>query len=107
MRGRVVSREGSLTMQAFMAGLVGGIGKGFSVNSQGYLNGATTIVNGRREKLSAGEIAQSGMGEGVSSAGDRLSQYLIERAEQYQPVIEMPTGIEVEIVFLDGVFIRN
>ena len=27
--------------------------------------------------------------------------------EQYQPVIEMPTGINVEIVFLEGVFIQN
>jgi len=36
-----------------------------------------------------------------------VSKYLIERAEQYQPVVEMPTGIEVEIVFLDGVFVRN
>ena len=32
---------------------------------------------------------------------------LIERAEQYQPVVEMPTGIDVEIVFLEGVFIQN
>src|SRR3546814_19674672 len=30
VRGRVVSSDGSLTMQAFFAGLVGGIGRGFS-----------------------------------------------------------------------------
>lgn len=107
VRGRVVSREGNLTAQAFLAGLVGGIGKGFSVNTQSYLGGAATLVNGQRAKLSPGEIAQGGLGEGVSAAGERLSQYLIERAEQYQPVIEMPTGIEVEIVFLEGTFIRN
>ena len=107
VRGRVVSREGSLTAQAFLAGLVGGIGKGFSVNTQSFLGGGATVVNGNRQKLSAGDIAQGGLGEGVSQAGDRLSQYLIERAEQYQPVIEMPTGIDVEIVFLEGTFIRN
>src|SRR3546814_8993063 len=37
VRGRVVSREGSLTMQAFFAGLVGGIGRGFSANSNSFL----------------------------------------------------------------------
>ena len=47
------------------------------------------------------------MGQGVSEAGDMVSKYLIERAEQYQPVVEMPTGIDVEIVFLEGVFIQN
>ena len=107
VRGRVVSREGSLTMQAFFAGLVGGVGRGFSANTNSTLTGTTTIVNGQRQKLSAGEIAQGGLGEGVAQAGDMLSQYLIERAEQYQPVIEMPTGVEVEIVFLEGVQIRN
>ena len=40
-------------------------------------------------------------------AADTVSRYLIERAEQYQPVVEMPTGIDVEIVFLDGVYVRN
>src|SRR3546814_2416556 len=79
-------------MQAFFAGLVGGIGRGFSANSSSFLSGATTIVDGKREKLSTGDIAKGGIGEGVSQAGDMLSQYLIERAEQYQPVIEMPTG---------------
>jgi conjugal transfer pilus assembly protein TraB len=64
-------------------------------------------VNGQRPKLSPGDILQGGVGEGVSSAADTVSKYLIERAEQYQPVIEMPTGIDVEIVFLDGAFVRN
>ncbi len=43
----------------------------------------------------------------VAQSGDMVSKYLIERAEQYQPVIEMPTGIDVEIVFLEGVYVRN
>ncbi len=47
------------------------------------------------------------MGEGVATSADMVSKYLIERAEQYQPVIEMPTGIDVEIVFLEGVFISG
>jgi conjugal transfer pilus assembly protein TraB len=107
VRGRVVSREGSLATQAFMAGLVGGIGRGFSANANSYFTAPTTVVNGQREKISTGDIMKGGLGEGVSAAGDKVSQYLIERAEQYQPVIEMPTGIDVEIVFLEGVFIRN
>ena len=36
-----------------------------------------------------------------------FAELVIERAEQYQPVVEMPTGIDVEIVFLDGVYVRN
>ena len=107
VRGRVVSREGGLVTQAFLAGLAGGFGRGFSANTDSVLQGSNVTVNGKRDKLGLGEIAQGGLGEGVSTAADTVSKYLIERAEQYQPVIEMPTGIDVEIVFLDGAYVRN
>jgi conjugal transfer pilus assembly protein TraB len=57
--------------------------------------------------LSATDIVAGGLGQGAGEAADTVSRYLIERAEQYQPVVEMPTGIAVEIVFLDGVYVRN
>ncbi|WP_257558479.1 TrbI/VirB10 family protein [Sphingobium sp. CFD-2] len=107
VRGRVVSREGSLVTQAFMAGLVGGFGRGFSANANSVFQGTNISTGGKRDKLSTSEILEGGLGEGVAQTGDMVSKYLIERAEQYQPVIEMPTGIDVEIVFLEGVYVRN
>lgn len=107
VRGRVVSREGSLVTQAFIAGLAGGFGRGFSANANSVFQGTNITTNGKREKLSTGEILEGGFGEGMAQTGDMVSKYLIERAEQYQPVIEMPTGIDVEIVFLEGVYVRN
>ncbi len=107
VRGRVVSREGSLVSQALLAGIVGGFGRGFSANSSSLFSGITTGVDGKRQQLSGGDIVQGGLGQGVADASDTVSKYLIERAEQYQPVVEMPTGIDVEIVFLDGVYVRN
>ena len=107
VRGRVVSREGSLVGQALLAGIAEGFGKGFSANSQALLSGTNISVDGERDKLNTKDILQGGFGNGVATGGEMVSKYLIERAEQYQPVIEMPTGIDVEIVFLDGVFINN
>lgn len=107
VRGRVVSREGSLVTQAFLAGLAGGFGRGFSANANSVFQGTNISTDGKRDKLSTGDILEGGFGEGVAQSGDMVSKYLIERAEQYQPVIEMPTGIDVEIVFLEGVYVRN
>ncbi|UXC92177.1 TraB/VirB10 family protein [Sphingobium sp. RSMS] len=107
VRGRVVSREGSLVSQALLAGIVGGFGRGFSANANSVFSGVTTNPDGSRSKLSAGDILGGGLGQGAADAADTVSKYLIERAEQYQPVVEMPTGIDVEIVFLDGVYVRN
>lgn len=106
VRGRVVSREGNLVSQALLAGIVGGFGRGFSANANGIFAGQLG-AGGQRPSLSATDIVAGGLGQGAGEAADTVSQYLIERAEQYQPVVEMPTGIAVEIVFLDGVYVRN
>ena len=106
VRGRVVSREGSLVSQALLAGIVGGFGRGFSANANGIFAGQVGS-DGKREALSPTDILAGGFGQGAGEAADTVSKYLIERAEQYQPVVEMPTGIEVEIVFLDGVHVRS
>ena len=107
VRGRVVSREGNLVTQALLAGIIGGFGRGFSANANSVFANQRTTANGTPAKLSAGDIFGGGLGQGAGEAADTVSKYLIERAEQYQPVVEMPTGIDVEIVFLDGVFVRN
>ena len=107
VRGRIVSREGNLATQALLAGVIGGFGRGLSANANSVFSGANVGVGGKRDKLSAGDVLTGGLGEGAAEAADTVSKYLIERAEQYQPVVEMPTGIEVEIVFLDGVHVRN
>jgi conjugal transfer pilus assembly protein TraB len=90
-----------------LAGIAGGFGRGFSANANSALSGVNVGVGGQRDELSTGDIVKGGFGQGVGEAGDLVSKYLIERAEQYQPVIEMPTGIDVEIVFLDGVYVRT
>ena len=107
VRGRVVSREGSLVGQALLAGIAGGFGRGFAANTNAALTGVQIATNGKRQELGAGDIVKGGLGNGVAEAGDMVSKYLIERAEQYQPIIEMPTGINVEIVFLDGAYVRT
>lgn len=112
VRGNVVSREGDLVTKAFLAGIAGGFGRAFSANSQLALRPGSTVISGTEDgaaipQLTPQQILAGGMGEGLGTAGDMLGQYLIERAEQYQPVIEMPTGIEVHVVFLDGVYVRG
>ncbi|KUR75347.1 TrbI/VirB10 family protein [Novosphingobium sp. Fuku2-ISO-50] len=107
VRGRVVNRSGNLVGQAFIAGVLGGFGRGFATNSQAFLTSPTVNTSGQPTTLSPSSIVQGGLGQGVAQSADTVSKYLIERAEQYQPVVEMPTGLDVEVVFLDGVFIRN
>ena len=106
VRGTVVRREGDYASKAFVAGTFQGLGKAMERNVQNTLSGysgdegSSTIINTR--PLTSSEIGQASVGSGISGASGMLADYYIKRAEQYQPVIEMPTGIDVEIVFLTG-----
>ena len=106
VRGPVISREGQFTSRAMLAGALNGLGQGLSKNVQASQSGATTSITGAgalsAQELSPAQIATGSLGTGVSQAASMLADYYIKRAEQYQPVIEMPTGIQVELVFLSG-----
>ncbi len=111
VRGQVISREGQFTGRAMIAGALNGLGQALSTNIQRSQSGLNTDPSGvsgllAARELSPGQIASGSIGTGVSNASSMLADYYIKRAEQYQPVIEMPTGISVEIVFLSGFQVR-
>lgn len=104
IRGPVISREGDFVTKSFFAGLVGGIGNGVATKlatNNSFADGVLT------SEISSSDIAASGFADGLSNSADMLSEYLINRAEQYQPVISIPAGIAVELVFHTGVSLKE
>ncbi len=104
VRGNVVRREGAFIKQALLSSIVGGIGEGLSVNSERVFEPYGGTSN---RKLSTEEIVRGGVGKGVSGAADRIAEYLIQEAEEYDSVIELPTGVAVELVFVSGSVVRD
>ena len=99
IRGKVISREGDLVTKSFLAGVVGGIGNSAAQSLQ-----PTPSIFGNNQNPELKDIAGSGLGKGVGNASNRVESYLISRAEQYQPVISVPTT-DVELVFEEGVYL--
>lgn len=104
LRGRLVSKQGQMLANALRAGIVGGIGQGFSqsgasVSSSTFGTIATTSGNTR-------EQFEHGMGGGVGRALDRLAQYYIKLAEQTFPIIEIDAGRQIDVVITKGVRIE-
>ena len=100
VRGPVVSREGALVQKAFLAGLVSGAGQGAAQAFQPQAvatGGGAAVAN-----TGLADIGRAGLGAGASSAGSKVADYLIRRAEQYQPVIQLRSGTRVSVVFLEG-----
>ena len=101
VRGPVVSREEALVEKAFLAGLVSGLGEGVSgaFSPQAVATGAGTAAVAN---TGLGDIGRAGLGAGARTAGSKVADYLIRRAEQYQPVIQLQAGTRVTVVFIEG-----
>ena len=101
VRGPVVSREGALVQKAFLAGLVSGAGQSAA---QAFQPQAVATGGGNAAVANTGlmDIGRAGLGAGAASAGQKVADYLIRRAEQYQPVIQLRAGTRVSVVFLEG-----
>ena len=100
VRGPVVSREGALVEKAFLAGMVSGLGQGVSQAFQPQAVG--TAAGAAVANTGLGDIGRAGLGSGAASAGQKVADYMIRRAEQYQPVIQLRAGTRVTLVFLEG-----
>ncbi len=100
VRGPVVSREGDLVERAFLAGTVSGVGQGVA---QAFQPQAVATGSGAAVANSTlADIGRAGLGAGASGAGQKVSDYMIRRAEQYQPVVQLQAGTRVTLVFLEG-----
>ena len=102
IRGNVIERNGDKAAKAFMSGLFAGLGRGIQQRFQpatSIMGSAATI-----EQSNANVIA-TGLGSGAGAALDRLSQYYIQRMEQIQPVISIPQGLDIEVIFIKGTFV--
>lgn len=102
VRGRVVSREGGLVTNAGIAGALQGLSGAIS-GAGGSAAGADGTADLAGIAAAAGAAAAAG---GVQEAATTLSEYYINRAEQYQPVISLNGGTPVELVFLEGVSLQ-
>ncbi|MDP7152506.1 MAG: TrbI/VirB10 family protein [Paracoccaceae bacterium] len=99
VRGRVVSREGALVTNAAIAGALNGLAS--AADTASASGGETTSIEDIAR--TAGIAAGTG---GVQSAANTLSEYYINRAEQYQPVISLNGGTKVELVFMEGISLQ-
>lgn len=100
IRGEIISREGDLVLKSFLSGAIGGIGGGVSQNMQPKFKLKSGEMVGERQGLK--DIFAGGIGGGVGTSSEKLSDYFITKAEQYQPVISIDEGITVDVVFQEG-----
>jgi len=104
IRGSVVSMSEKHLKNAFM----GGVLSGFSNTAKGQ-NGLDITALGAisTKKKGMKDMAQDGLLGGTSSAAEKLADYHIKLAENISPVILVPGGTKVDVVFTKSVEIGS
>lgn len=98
MRGNVIIRDGEVLKRGFLGGLFSGLGKATTQSL------ATTSISplGATNTIQGKDVFKSAASEGVGDAFELMARYNIQRAEQYQPIIQISAGRIVDVVFHSG-----
>lgn len=100
VRGKIISRVGDKINRAAVAGLFSGLGGALGNSGRGFGGGGSGGII--QEIPNGEELAIASVGAGVSNAASTLTEYYVERARAIEPVVSMPRGIDVELVFISG-----
>jgi len=100
VRGRVVIRDAEMLKRGFMGGVLSGLGKATTNSFSSTSVSPFGSVNTSTAK--GADIFKQAGAQGSADAFELMARYNIQRAEQYQPVIQIGAATKVEVVFLSG-----
>lgn len=103
VRGPVIHRNGELVVRSVQSGVLSGLGQMFG----GRRRGLTISTTGRLAEQDFGEAAEEGIGRGVGTALQNISEYYLKLAESIFPVIKVDAGTPVDIVITGQVELKS
>lgn len=102
LRGTVVSKMGSVLARSFLAGFFGGIGNGLQAASKTTTVGAAVGLT----NVQTDDLAQAGVGAGLSQSSGELQRFYLDLAKATMPVIEVGATKNVTVVISEGVELK-
>lgn len=101
LRGKVISKQGTLLARAIVAGFIDGVAKGF--NDVGQTIQVTPFGTSSTQNLDTKSMLEKGAYSGLASGAGRLMDFYLKLADQVFPVIEIEAGRKVDIVLNDKI----
>lgn len=102
LSARIVSKAGSATARALLAGLIKGAGDALSESSTDQTISGITGTTTTTMSNDTSDIARRAAGKGISEAADTLSDYFMDLARQTGPVAEVKADRKVTVVISEG-----
>jgi len=98
MRGRLVSKQGSLIAKSLLAGVASGMSQSIS---QQYQTVSTSPL-GATQTLDPSRVGEAGLASGASNALEKIADYYIQRANETYPIIEIDANRIGEVILFGG-----
>ncbi|HBN23082.1 MAG TPA: hypothetical protein DD412_07580 [Holosporales bacterium] len=105
LRGKVVDKAGKVVREAFVAGMLSGLGDFFKSSAQSSVFPVSPF--GQTNALKTDDVLKSGAAQGASNALEKLADFSIKRAENMSPVLVVHPGRVVDIVFKKGFDLKS
>lgn len=102
LRGRLISKQGSVIAKTLVAGLLGGFASTMVPSPVPQMNIAPGLTQ-QYQSPNFGAAAQAGMSKGLADSTRMLSQFYLDMAKDMFPVIEIDAGRRVTIILVRGV----
>ena len=101
IKGKVIQTSSKHLKNAMIGGMI----SGFSGPAQGqdqFSISSMGIINSKKKNI--GDMAQESALRGLGNASEKLADYYIKQAEAMSPVLMVPGGSRVDVVFTKGVY---
>lgn len=104
IRGRVIDMSSKHIKNAAIGGVLSGFSSTLKSESMGSMNPLSAISNNDmklEQKLRNNSLS------GMSNAAEKIAEYYIKKAENMSPILMIPGGTKVDVVFTKGVSFRS
>lgn len=100
MRGRLVSKQGSVIAKSMVAGFFGGVSD--ALKPQSVLNLNTGTATNKTTQPELGDVFTAGSYNGAAGGMKSVAEFYIAMAKEMFPVVEIDAGRKIEIVLVRG-----
>lgn len=102
IKGRVIATSSRHIKNALFGSIISGLSQSARGQDSYQLNSFGAVSTAKK---GAGQIAGQGLLSGTSTAAEKVADYYLRMAENMAPVLTVPGGVSVDVVFLKGFFI--
>jgi len=102
VKGKVVATSNKHIKNAMIGGVISGLANS-AKGQEGMTISALGAVGTKKKGFK--DMATGGVLTGASTAGEKIADYYLRMAESMSPVLTIPGGVKVDIIFMKGFYV--